>query len=107
MDEEVKPKPYEIRSESDLFACIKRFEAGQWNRSGELIFLDWPRYESRICRKKFDGGNTMRIIPAFMALQHEIDPGYSRSVYGKVLRLTKEEKRETKPIVPLEPGSTI
>ena len=107
MSEEAKPKPYEVRSERNLFEYIKIFEAGEWDHSRKLIFIDWPKCEIRVRGEKFDGGCPTRIMPAFIALQHEIDRGYSRCVYGKVQPLTKKEKREIELTVRFEPGCTI
>ena len=106
MSEVVQPKSYEIRCESDLFECISRFEAGEWDPSKALRFIDWPRYEIRIRGKDFDGGVPMRIMHALIILQREINRGYARYAYGKVRRLTEKEEKKTELITKFEPGST-
>ena len=96
---------YNIRNEDDLFDTIEELKDGSFDSSKKLHFNGWPECKITICGKDFDDGIPTRILPAFTALQDEINHGYARCMYGKVQPLTEEEAERVELIIRCKPGS--
>ena len=90
-----------IRNEEDALRILEQALDEQWQDDDVIKFSGWPNFEIVIRGERFHGGVPTRIMPVLIELQKIINNTYSKYKYGKIKRLTKDEKYITEITVNL------